>query len=171
MIEIPLQNGMTALIDDADKTRVDAIGYRWRAVEKGGMWYAVGLRTPMHRWILGLEGRGHTRVKVDHWNKNTLDNRRENLRVATHMQSCWNRRSTGGASRFKGVSIRRDPRMNHILWRARITAAGKLHILGHFRNEEDAARAYDAAALALHGEFAQINFPTNGKPSAALVSV
>jgi len=42
---------------------------------------------------------------------------------------------------------------------ARISHNGKRIFLGYFDDLEEAARAYDAAAIKLHGEFATLNFP------------
>jgi hypothetical protein len=56
-------------------------------------------------------------------------------------------------SRFKGV---RRADGGYI---ARIQFNKRRLYLGYFRSEEDAARAYDAKALELHGQFAVLNFP------------
>ena len=44
-------------------------------------------------------------------------------------------------------------------WEARIREAGRNHYLGSFNGEADAARAFDAAALAMRGQAAVCNFP------------
>jgi hypothetical protein len=88
--------------------------------------------------------------QVDHRNGDKLDNRRGNLRLATQAQNQGNRpKRPGGSSRFKGVTRSKNR------WLA-ICGAKKV---GAFDNEEDAARAYDAAALVRFGEFAFLNFP------------
>jgi hypothetical protein len=107
----------------------------------------------MHRDIMNAP----SGLLVDHRNRNPLDNRRANLRLATHSQNMQNREKIGKktTSRFKGVSF--DKKKN--LWRADICYRGKIIFLGYFENEIDAARAYDAAAKKYHGEFARLNFP------------
>ena len=52
--------------------------------------------------------------------------------------------------KFKGVS------KAHGKYRAYIW-------LGNFENPEDAARAYDKAALSMYGDFAYLNFPKESK--------
>lgn len=112
----------------------------------------------MHRVILGVA----SEKWIDHENRNGLDNRRENLRVATNRQNLQNsRKRSGTVSRFKGVSFDKHYRK----WQARIQACtigpgGHVRrvFLGSFDDEEDAARAYDAAALASFGRFARMNF-------------
>jgi len=65
--------------------------------------------------------------------------------------------STGfGSSKYKGVTwYSREKR-----WVAKITADGITTPLGYFKNEIQAAQAYDQAARKYHAEFAALNFPT-----------
>ena len=94
---------------------------------------------------------------VDHKNGNALDNRKANLRLATHWQNSCNRKkvNTNTWSRFIGVSFHK----RRGLWTAEIRYRGKHIWLGYFKTEIEAARAYDAAAKKYHGEFARLNFP------------
>lgn len=106
----------------------------------------------MHRLIMGApEG-----VIVDHINWNRLDNRRSNLRFANKRLNAantgLNAKNTSG---YKGVRPSRDGRK----WVAFISARGRYRHLGTFKFIEDAARAYDAAAIEAYGDFAHINLP------------
>lgn len=151
--EIPLSQGLVALVDDADYDRVMA-GPKWFAEMRGHTVYA-------RRWIkVDGKRRGvflHTQLtgwpRVDHVNLNGLDNRRANLRPATRAQNGQNRRLPSSRSGLKGVT-------RHVrgMWTARVQADGTRLYLGLFATPEEAARAYDAAALELHGEFARLNF-------------
>lgn len=98
---------------------------------------------------------------VDHINGNRLDNRRANLRLATPQQNQHNKakqQASATTSLYKGVS-REDGRAT---WRAQVWHNGRPHFTGRYASELEAARAYDAVALALFGEFARLNFATNG---------
>jgi hypothetical protein len=67
--------------------------------------------------------------------------------------------SVGVTSEYRGVSWgKRDSK-----WRAEICHTGKKHSLGTFDDDEEAARAYDKAARALHGGKAMLNFPAEGE--------
>ena len=94
---------------------------------------------------------------IDHINRNGLDNRRANLRPATHKQNNWNTRRgfNQGSSKYKGVGW--DKRAGK--WRAILRSDGRYRNLGYFKNEIDAARAYDIAAKIHRGKFAALNFP------------
>jgi hypothetical protein len=94
---------------------------------------------------------------VDHRNGDGLDNRRGNLRLATHSQNACNcrRNKSKTSSRFVGVNFKKRENC----WCAQINYQGKAHWLGRFTSEADAARAYDTAARKYHGEFARLNFP------------
>lgn len=113
----------------------------------------VGTRTLLHRLILGVTD---SDIHIDHINGDPLDNRRENLRVATRQENMFNRRpDRHTSSQYKGVSWERRARR----WRSELRTNGVTHFLGRFASEEDAARAYDAAARDLFGEYAYLNFP------------
>ena len=79
----------------------------------------------------------------------------ENCYWGTRQQQAINQRRKPRASRFFGVERSRDRRS----WCARIKVSNKRYYLGTFRDEIDAARAYDAAALKYYGNRAMINFP------------
>lgn len=87
---------------------------------------------------------------VDHINLNKLDNRRCNLRIATHSQNSQNRDKLNKRCTSKYVGVRKTPQGN---WSAQI----KNKYLGRFDNEEDAARRYNEEALKLFGEHAYTN--------------
>ena len=155
---IALTKGKVALVDDPDAALVAA--FSWQAVLCKGRWYARAgrregkrmIHTYMHRLLLGLPRR---RPMVDHKNGDGLDNRRENLRLATSTQNAWNMESRrGSTSRYKGVS-----RAKRFGWQAQISVGGRNKHLGFFHSEEDAARVYDAKAAVLFGAYARLNFP------------
>lgn len=94
--------------------------------------------------------------EVDHRNRNTLDNRRDNLRPATHAQNNRNRgRNSNNASGFRGVTWSKKRKK----WVAQISKDHRGFFLGHFQKAKDAAKAYDDAAREMFGEFASCNFP------------
>jgi hypothetical protein len=106
-------------------------------------------------WLL-MTGEWPT-VQVDHRNHDTLDNSWTNLRLATPSQNGMNKKGKRtSVSGYKGVHLATHPKW-HISkpWVAQI---GGKHI-GNFATAEEAARAYDAAALEAHGEYAYLNFP------------
>lgn len=106
----------------------------------------------MARRILGVTDPA---VTVDHINGDKLDNRRENLRIASGAENRCNKKLySNNTSGFKGVEYRPDCRGR---FRATIKRDGTLRYLGWFDTAEDAARAYNTAALEIHGEFARLN--------------
>jgi len=124
-------------------------GYVARTVKSGGKTTLIYI----HREIKGFpEG-----LDVDHKDGDHLNNVDENLRVATRTQNNANQHTIRQrkTSQYKGVC--RDWRSGK--WLAQISVNGINKRVGLYENEEDAARARDGAAIALHGEFAVLTAP------------
>jgi len=140
-------SGREVLIDDADLELVAT--HNWSVIGKGTCLYVKSHKCGyLHRFLMDAQAG----QMVDHRNRNSLDNRRSNLRFCTHAQNQQNKQCKRGSSQFKGV-LRDGNR-----WRAYIGFEGKQIWLGSFRNEDDAARMHDKAARVYHGEFAILNF-------------
>jgi hypothetical protein len=154
MAELILPSGHVALVDDGDLAAVLAAG-RWRVDPQGQRLYArrnlsATRQQKLHRFITGEPPHD-----IDHINGNGLDNRRANLRPCDDSLNLANSRmSKTNTSGFKGVSWNKQAKrwMAYIRWDYR-----RIH-LGYFDTPEDAARAYDAAAIAAWGEYARPNF-------------
>lgn len=116
------------------------------------------LGTPLHR-LLGLVflGLGEDQT-IDHIDGCRLNNSLRNLRLATPSQ---NQANIGlrkdNRSGYKGVSWSKRSKK----WQGYIHANGRSFHLGFYSDKEQAAKVRDAAALKLHGEFAQLNFPVS----------
>lgn len=152
---IALTQGKVAIVDFVDYERLNR--WRWCAVlVKGGKWYAIrrvwinsndNYAVLMHREILGAA----SDIEVDHQNGNGLDNRRSNIRIATHSQNGMNKGITSrNRSGYKGVSMHPCGK-----WQARIAANKQEFHLGLFDSPELAFEAYRKKAVELHGEFAK----------------
>lgn len=158
--KINLGDGEFTIVDCEDYYRYGK--FRWHLTGNKGKFYAVRefkvnpewtTISRLHREIMNAP-KG---LLVDHKNNNSLDNRRSNLRLATHAQNCRNRpkRKRKATSKYVGVYFEK----NTGKWRAVICYKGKQKSLGRFVDEEAAGRAYDAAAKKYFGEFARLNFP------------
>lgn len=156
--KIPLTRGHFAKVDPEDYGWLAQ--FRWHYVRTARTFYAVrsgysggrGRKIWMHREIMDTP----IGLVCDHVNHNGQDNRRGNLRNCTVAQNNLNRQHYRNSRwRYKGVWWCKDMQM----WGSEIQAGGEAEFLGYFVREVEAARAYDAAARRLHGEFACLNFP------------
>lgn len=110
-----------------------------------------------HRAAIALTTGKWPVKEVDHINGNKSDNRICNLREATRSQNAMNQRRHSGLSGIKGVSFHKGK------WRSRIFVNGRSQHLGYFKTKEDAARAYDSAAMEYFGAFASPNLPNQDR--------
>jgi hypothetical protein len=153
---IETKRGQKILVDDEDYELVSQ--YVWhfssRYVKTNLKKTADGKHHTLviHKLILDVP----PGMEVDHINRNTLDNRRANLRICTRAENCRNRqRRSNNISGVKGV-CRLPGRPSK--WRAGIRVDGKFISLGCFQTTKEAAQAYDKAARKYFGEFAKTNF-------------
>lgn len=103
----------------------------------------------LHRLLIGAL----PSEQVDHINGNSLDNRRENLRICTRQQNCFNKKKwSKSKNKYKGVQQRTKGS-----FQARIRSMGQNINIGHYGTAEEAAKAYNEKAKELFGKFAWLN--------------
>lgn len=138
---IPLTKGYHAIVDKDGYKKVK--NYKWRAKiegKQGQYIYAFNNKLGrMHRYIMN-----YPENMIDHANRNTLDNRTENLRIVTNRQNQQNRKRK--YSNLPGVTWHKK----HKKWYAQINIKGKQRYLGYFDNEKEASKAYKKAC---NGEY------------------
>lgn len=144
-----------------DKIDADLNESRWSLTttgypRRGAITVGGAKREPrLHRVVVErILGRKLDRKEeIDHINGNPLDNRRQNLRVATHRENLRNQQNRRkGISQYVGVAQCQGR------WRAYLVLDNRQHHVGVFSTKEEAAWMRDQYALALHGEFARLNF-------------
>lgn len=146
--------GKHALVDDADFENLNK--FRWHVLSVGYAARRVYGETPgkgkyvyMHRVITKA-----STGEVDHVNLDMLDNRQINLRVCSRSENMSNtRKKSTNKSGFKGVSWSKESKA----WIASITKNYKQRCIGRFPTREEAALAYNEAAIESFGQFARLN--------------
>jgi hypothetical protein len=156
---IKLTQGQFAIVDDKNFEWLNQ--WKWFAQKNKKTFYACrnlpttrdGKRPKvwMHRLILNISDNN---IIGDHRDRNGLNNIESNLRVADDLQSTTNRgKFKNSSSIYIGVSCDKDK----YGWIAQIQKNKKKMYLGYFKNEIDAAKAYNDAAIRMFGEFANLN--------------
>jgi len=156
-IRVKRKNG-TILIDEDDYNRAKAGGWYLVAVFHRGLYRALiskdlpgrhKISMSLGRFILNMP-KEEKYLQADHINRNALDNRKCNLRIATPSQNSINR--TPQRKEYKGI-FKRGNR-----WAAGIGYRRSRIIIGYYSTKIEAAKAYDNKAKELFGEFAVLNF-------------
>jgi len=161
-IQSPKYGLKTVLIDTEDLSFVSK--YSWCVHKINNYFYCVSTKKSLislHRLIMSFP---KDKV-IDHKNHNTLDNRKENLRICSKQQNSHNRKKQINTSGVKGVfaDIQNINGKIYKHWRSYIRYNNKGIHLGSFPFTEEgkiaAAKRYDKEAKKLFGEYALLNFP------------
>ena len=156
MKEVLLKNSkLIFIVDDEDYQRV--LEHSWSLKISGNEYsYVVMNRRrslgplPIASFLMNTKG-----IIYDHIDRNSLNNQKSNLRIASYSQNAMNRSKQKGnySCKYKGVGWHKRQQE----WIARISFNNKMLWLGGFPTAEEAAKAYNAAAIKYHGAFAVLN--------------
>ena len=157
-----MQNISVIWVKDGSFTVIDAdmcdelSKFQWKKDRNGYVLWEEFVRKGKNRrhWMHQIVNKTPDNFITDHVNLVTWDNRRVNLRTATHHQNHQNTRKRKGrnTSVFKGVSF--VPKTGR--WRARAFVNGR-EIAVYCATEGEAALVYNALAQQHFGEFARLN--------------
>jgi hypothetical protein len=162
---IPLTKGQWTLVDSEDYDYLTQWSYVAEYKPKTNTYYATSYgagcalaRRAQTMAMTAVVLRLPLGTLIDHINGNSLDNRKSNLRVATHTQNMANRkRGSNNTSGYIGVSkVNKTKKQG---WLAQVNKDRRCYTLGTFGNPIMAAKVRDKFALMLFGEFAKLNFP------------
>ena len=150
---LPLSQGKFTKVDKEDfellnqwKWSLTSNGYAKRVERKNGKQAQIYL----HRFITNCP----KDKDIDHINRHKLDNRKSNLRQCVPQQDAGNMKHHG-MYKYKGVTLSGGKRKKK--WAAQISIKRKNIHLGRFYTQEEAALAYNEAALKYFKEFARLN--------------
>ena len=142
-----------ALVDEEDFEMLNQ--FNWCVKKDGCTFYAFrvtivdGRRTTLYMHCVIMNGKG-----IDHRDGNGCNNQKSNLRFCTGSENQMNqRKQKNRSSIYKGVTFNRTDKK----WMAQIHINGKNIHLGRFILEVEAAKAYNAKAIELFCEFANLN--------------
>lgn len=154
---VRLTRGLVSSIDLNMVDRLETLGARWQSAPRRETFYAVTdignprRRVYMHRWILDAPDM----MYVDHIDGNGLNNRRENLRLATAKQNSENRTvPTRTATGYRGVR-----EVGPGSFQAYVNTGNRQISGGCWRTPEEAAAARDLEVIRI-GSRARLNFET-----------
>ncbi|MBP7209563.1 MAG: HNH endonuclease [Paludibacteraceae bacterium] len=130
------------LIDLEDIDKIS--DYKWSTRPDGYVIAHVnGKTTRLHRFLMG-----ESNLKVDHINRNRLDNRKSNLRFVTDTQNAQNRKS--------GLSVWYKSSRDR--WVSTINVNKKRVWIGSFKNKEEAQKAKIEATNKYFGDYSPLEF-------------
>lgn len=143
-------------VDDDDYLYL--VKFKW-IISDGG--YAIHcmraenrtVKLRIHRFIMGVTD---SKILVDHISGDKLDNRKENLRIASNSlnrHNCKTDISKVKLGVFRGVHYRAD----RGTYEVKVSHNSKNVDCGRFENILDAAKAYDKAVTKLYGDDAVTN--------------
>lgn len=155
---IPLTQWQNAIVDAKDFDWLNQ--WNWHAIwfKHTKSFYAVRNKVVDGKRTLILMSREILNCKLneeaDHQNRNTLDNRRENLRTATSLQNARNHNIQSN-NKSGAIGVSWYPKYEK--WRAVMYYHKKQIFIGYFKSKEDAVQTRDEAVKKLYGEFASLN--------------
>jgi len=122
-----------------------------------------GERHRAHRVVWAMRNGKWPDGDIDHIDGNRSNNAILNLRECTRSENLCNKRAQiNNSTGFKGVRF--DKRRG--VYSASIGKNGLCSYLGTFQTAAEAARAYDEAALSIHGDFAKLNFALEARAAS-----
>jgi hypothetical protein len=159
-MKIKLPCGLVTQIDEVDKALLDIFPH-WRS-NKGRVIITRYLETEYGRvrqdvYLARAIVKPPGRFAVDHADRDPLNNRRYNLRIATKSQNMVNRsKESNKTSKYFGVSLAKAATKNP--WRVFMRRPDGSRLTASFPCEVSAAKFFDIESKKAWGEFAPRNF-------------